>query len=112
MAGITLTLKTASGSFIFSGPEVPEKISIGGDQMLNTHKLVGGVRIVDAMGPDDQSLSWSGWFLYGNATARARFLDNIRRQGLPCTLTWDMFSYQVVISRFTADYEKHYKMPF
>ena len=120
---VTLTLATAQGRFIFSGAEVPEKITIGGDQMLTTHKLVGGLRVVEAMGPDDHALSWSGWFLgaadaHGDlpdaksATGRARFLDYVRRTGLPCTLTWGEFSYLVVVSKFTADYEKPYKVPF
>ncbi len=120
---VTLTLTTPQGAFVFSGAEVPEKITLGGEQMLCTHKMVGGLRVVDAMGPDDHALSWSGWFL-GSAGAagdqsgdsaavdRARFLDYVRRAGLPCTLTWDEFSYLVVVSKFTADFEKPYKVPF
>ena len=120
---VTLTLTTAQGDFVFAGAEVPEKIAIGGEQMLTTHKLVGGLRVVDAMGPDDAALSWSGWFLgsadatgdlpdNSTATGRARFLDYVRRSGLPCTLTWGEFSYLVVVSKFSADYEKPYKVPF
>ena len=124
---VTLALTTPQGAFVFSGAEVPEKITFGGDQMLAVHKLVGGLRVVDAMGPDDHALSWSGWFLGSanaadpqagalpdarSATGRARFLDAVRRSGLLCTLAWGDFSYQVVVSKFTADYEKPYKVPF
>lgn len=120
----TLTLKTAQGSFVFSGAEVPEKISFGGEQMLNTHKMVGGLRVVDAMGADDAPLSWSGVFLgsadtsqkplatAASASGRARFLDYLRSSGQTCTLTWGDFSYIVVVAKFTADYKKPYWIPF
>jgi len=120
----TLTLKTSQGSFVFSGAEVPEKISFGGEQMLNTHKMVGGLRVVDAMGGDDAPLSWSGIFLgsadaskaplptAATASGRARFLDYLRSSGQTCALTWGDFSYIVVVAKFTADYKKPYWIPF
>lgn len=124
---VTLTLTTPQGAFVFADAEVPEKIAIGGTQLLTVHKLVGGLRVLDAMGPDDSALSWSGWFLGSSApgddsaaplpdtqsaTGRARFLDGVRRAGLPCTLSWGEFSYQVVVSQFSADYEKPYKVAY
>ena len=124
---VTLTLTTPRGAFVFTDAEVPEKIAVGGAQLLTVHKLVGGLRVLDAMGPDDSALSWSGWFLGASApgddsgaplpdtqsaTGRARFLDGVRRAGLPCTLSWGEFSYQVVVSQFSADYEKPYKVAY
>lgn len=109
---ISLTLDTPNGSFQFAGTEVPEQITFGGEQMLCTHKMVGGLRIVDAMGPDDAALTWSGIFLTNGAVDRARFLDYLRRSGLICTLTWGVFQYSVIVSNFSADFKKPYWIPF
>ena len=109
---VTLTLDTPQGPFQFAGAEVPEQINFGGAQMLCTHKMIGGLRIVDALGPDDAPLSWSGIFLYEGAAGRARFLDYVRRSGLTCTLTWGVFQYAVIVSEFKADFKKPYWIPF
>jgi nucleoid-associated protein YgaU len=108
----TLTLNTPQGPFQFAGAEVPEQINFGGAQMLCTHKMIGGLRIVDALGPDDAPLAWSGIFLYEGAAERARFLDYVRRSGLTCTLTWGVFQYAVIVSEFKADFKKPYWIPF
>jgi hypothetical protein len=108
----TLTLDTPNGSFVFQGAEVPEKIRFGGSQLLDVQKMIGGRRRINAIGADDDPLSWSGWFLYASALARARFLDSVRREGLQCTLSWDALRYQVVVHQFHADYEKPFKIPY
>lgn len=112
MNPITLSLATPNGGFVFTEAEVPEGISFGGQQMLHTHQLVGGRRIIDAMGPDDAPLTWSGLFLYQSALSRARFLDTLRQQGGKCTLSWDELRYSVIISDFHADYRKPYRIPY
>lgn len=100
------------GDFAFGRYEVPEQITFGGEQQLAVHQLVGGVRVVDAMGRSDLPLSWSGMFLGDNARDRARYLDNLRTTGLPLRLEWDQLAYQVVVSRFEADYQRFYKLPY
>jgi hypothetical protein len=105
-----ITLKL--GDFTFSSYEIPEKITFGGDQHLVTHELVGGVRVVDAMGRSDAPLQWSGLMLGQNALNRARYLDYLRVTGLALPLTWSELSYQVVVSSFTADFERSYKIPY
>jgi hypothetical protein len=109
---ITLSLATPNGGFVFTDAEVPAGISFGGQQMLHTNRLVGGRRIIDAMGPDDAPLSWSALFLFQSALPRARFLDTLRRQGAKCTLSWDELRYTVIISDFHADYRKPYRIPY
>jgi hypothetical protein len=108
----TLTLDTPNGSFVFADAEVPEKIRFGGSQLLDVQKMIGGRRRINAIGADDDPLSWSGWFLYASALSRARFLDSVRREGLTCTLSWDALRYQVVVHQFHADYEKPFKIPY
>ena len=38
------------GDFQFQQQEIPESIPFGGEQALAVHRLVGGVKVVDAMG--------------------------------------------------------------
>ena len=50
------------GDFEFARYEIPEQITFGGDQRLVVHELVGGTRVIDAMGRADAPLEWSGLF--------------------------------------------------
>ena len=93
------------GAVTFSGLEVPEKMNFGGAQQVTVHKIVGGARQVDAMGPDDDDLAWTGIFYGASAVSRARMLDLMRVSGNPVPLTWSDFSRpKVVIKSFQADY--------
>jgi hypothetical protein len=90
------------GEFSFQGHEVPEYISIGGAQQLTVHKLPGGERVVDRMGPDEADLEWSGTIIDGGPEKRARQLDKMRAAGKPLALHWGSFFYTVVIKSFSA----------
>lgn len=100
------------GDFEFSRFEIPEKISFGGDQALVVHELVGGVRVVDAMGRMDAPLEWSGLFQGETALDRARYLDGLRVAGQPLPLYWSELAYWVVIKTFRCDFERSYKLPY
>lgn len=100
------------GDFEFSRYEIPEHINFGGDHRLAVHELVGGVRIVDAMGRSDAPIEWSGLFFGSSADMRARYLDGLRVAGKPLDLTWGGFKYSVVIQRFEAQYERFYQVPY
>lgn len=100
------------GDFAFSGYEVPEKIPFGGEQQLVEHELVGGTRVVDAMGRRDAPLEWSGIFIGSEALLRARTLDAMRVDGLPLGLTWSELAYTVVIKSLRADFERRYQIPY
>lgn len=108
MSDLTLTL----GDITFTGFEVPQRIPFGGDQMLVTHKLVGGQRTVDAMGPDEAPIEWSGWIIGQNAVARAQSIDAMRISGIPQRLTWNGFDYQVVVRSFKPVFERFYQIPY
>lgn len=107
-----LTLTTPSGVFEFVGAEVPDQIPFGGEQLVAVHQLIGGARIVDAMGASDAPLTWKGWLLGASAESRARFLDSVRRAGDQCTVTWSDYSYAVVVTGFSADYQKPFRIPY
>lgn len=98
--------------FTFQDAEIPEQITFGGEQKLAVHRLVGGSRVVDAMGRDDGALEWSGLFLGTDAVRRARHLDGLRISGRALDLTWSEFSYKVVVKSFRAPFERFYKIPY
>jgi hypothetical protein len=114
MADTTLTLSGIGPgeSFEFTDTEIPEKIPGGGSQSLITHKLIGGVRVVDAMGRDDRDIEWSGWFLGADAVTRAHSLDAFRVAGTELTLSYDEFNYDVIVKEFEFVYERFYKVSY
>jgi hypothetical protein len=100
------------GSFAFQGFEVPSEMPFGGAQALTMHKLIGGGRVIDAMGRDDDRLSWSGTFLSPDADQRARALDALRVAGAPLPLVWNTHRYQVVIQSFSPIYRRVSEVPY
>ncbi len=92
-------------NFIFGHLEIPPKINFGGPQITKTHILSGGARVVDAMGPNPDPIKWGGYFDGLDAVARARYLDNLKNNGKPVNLTYNNFSYKVLISSFTCDFQ-------
>ncbi len=91
------------GPVAFDGFEVPERISFGGRQKLVVHTMPGGGRIVDAMGPDEAPIRWSGVFSGPDAGGRVRTLERLRRLGAPLLLAWDAWRYTVIIQDFLAE---------
>lgn len=100
------------GEITLAGLEVPERIAFGGEQSLTVHELVGGSRIVDAMGRQDMPLEWSGWFMGENALDRALYLNTQRVLGQQLVLTWSQLRFLVVIQRFEAQYELANRLPY
>lgn len=101
---ITLTL----GDFTFQDMEVPESIPFHSAQKLAIKKMVGGMRQIDALGPDPDPITWSGYFFptqFGDsALDRARAVAEIRDAGLPVDLMWDELFFSVYIQNFNPDY--------
>jgi hypothetical protein len=91
------------GPVQLTGSMLPASISIGGSQALTVHKLPGGTRIIDAMGQDDSTIGWSALLDTAEASTTARLLDKVRRSGTAITLAWDVYSYQVILSKFTCE---------
>src|SRR3954447_2627883 len=98
---VVLTL----GSVLFTDFEVPESINFGGEQMLSIRKLVGGDRVIDAMGRDDDDIHWSGRFRGSPGEVRARLGDYSRIQGQELVLAWSSFRYLVIVRSFKADFQ-------
>lgn len=104
IAGLTgpITL----GGVSFESFEVPEALVFGGQHQTTVHRLPGGARVIDAMGPDDATIDWSGIFLGSNATLKAQRLNILRNTGAKVTLSWSTFHYTVVVANFKATYLK------
>lgn len=100
-----MSVTLALGGVVFADFEIPDAINSGGQQMLAVHKLPGGQRVIDALGPDDSDISWAGRFRGANAEERAILLDYMRRQGQPVTLSYSLHRYQVVIREFHASFQ-------
>jgi len=100
------------GEFAFERFEVPAEMPFGGNQMLNTHLLPGGGKVIDVMGAVERDKSWSGLFQGANAYARALQLDTMRVAGLPLKLKWHEQSYTVVIETLELDFQRFYMIPY
>jgi hypothetical protein len=108
MSDVILTL----GGVVFQNMEVPEKISFGGLQNVVAQQLIGGGRVVQALGLDDGKISFAGIFSGNDAAARAQMLDAARALGAPLPLVWDSFFYIVILEEFCAEYRKANLIPF
>jgi hypothetical protein len=108
MSNIVLTL----GGVPFQDMEVPEKINFGGRQRVAIQNLIGGGRVVSALGLDDGEISFAGIFSGADAVSRAQELDAARALGAALPLVWGGFYYLVVIERFAAEYRKPTLIPF
>jgi hypothetical protein len=89
------------GGVVFEDFEIPEEVRLGGNHAGKLWKLPGGVRIIDAQGPDDETIEWHGRFRTGTAMGRALAVDSMRRAGLAIPLSVLGLSYTVFIRTFT-----------
>ncbi len=70
---------------------------------MTIHRLPGGNRIIDAMGVDDGSISWSGYFTGPGAASRARLFDSMRKAGQAIPLSFGDYAFNVVVVHFEYD---------
>lgn len=100
------------GPVVFNGFEVPESITIGGRQRLAVHELPGGGRVVDAIGPEEAPICWSGVCSGQDAAARVRSMERLRRNGDVLALAWEGWRYSVVIQEFSAEVSSPFWIPY
>jgi hypothetical protein len=93
----TLTI----GGISFDGFSTPDKMPGGGNQAMVVHKLPGGNRVIDTLGPDEANVIWSGFFYGNDAYANALALDGMRAAGQVLSLTWGGQFRSVLIDSFT-----------
>lgn len=95
-AGDVLTL----GGIPFTGFSPPNSMMGGGDQAMVLHKLPGGSRVIDTLGPDEADVEWKGEFFDDAAYSFALALDAMRAAGEVVPLTWGGQYRSVIIKRF------------
>jgi hypothetical protein len=108
MSNVVVTL----GGVPFQDFEVPERIAFGGAQRLAVNQLIGGGRVVNALGVDDGEIAFSGIFSGSDAAGRVQALDLLRSTGTAVPFIWGDFFYIVVVAQFIVEYAKPWWMPF
>lgn len=109
---MTPTTTVQLGDFTFGKFEVPESIPFGGEQALVVHKLVGGTKVVDAMGYFPDGIAWSGHFFGSDAEDRALSLEAMMQDGQTRTLSWSSLLYSVVVRSVKCNYERINHIPY
>lgn len=93
------------GGMILTGIEVPDRLQVGGRQMLAVHRVIGGGRVIDALGNDPDRLELSGRFMGPDAQARAQAVERMRIAGVPVAFSGAGLSGMVWIAQFAYAYE-------
>jgi hypothetical protein len=88
------------GPITFDSYSTPDIFSVGGKQQLIVHKLPGGSRVIDELGPDEMDIVWRGHFFGDNAYATARQLDALRISGAVLALSFAGQGRTVIIADF------------
>jgi hypothetical protein len=91
------------GGITFDNFSPPSRMPWGGRQAMAVHKLLGGSRVVDTLGPDDRDISWHGFIYQNDALSMAQSLDALRIAGTALPLSWGAEAAVVVISEFNAE---------
>jgi hypothetical protein len=88
------------GGITFDDFSTPEAMPGGGHQWMVVHKLPGGNRVIDTLGPDEADVRWHGQFFGDNAYSTALQLDAMRAAGQVLPLTWGGQFRSVIIKSF------------
>lgn len=100
------------GDIEFGHMEVPDYLNFGGDQLFSLHQLVGGKRVINALGRSDTDITWNGFFFGDTAFERARALDFLRTAGEKIELAFGELLYLVIIKSYSAQLERFYQIPY
>lgn len=95
------------GGIAFDDYSTPSSIGGGGKQAMVVHKLPGGARVIDTLGPDDRNISWQGEFFGNGALDNVLALDAMRAAGQVVTLQFAAQSRLVVIEDFVWDVRRY-----
>lgn len=88
------------GGILFDGYSTPNEMMGGGRQAMVVHKLPGGSRVIDTLGPDEANITWQGHFFSNDAYNTALTLDGMRAAGSVISLTWGGQFRLVIIDQF------------
>jgi hypothetical protein len=90
------------GGVIFQNYDfaAPDQMPFGGEHAMKVHKLPGGRRVVDLLGPDEADITFNGFFYADTALATAQALDAMRASGRVVALTFAGTHRQVIVKNF------------
>lgn len=100
------------GGIVFTDHAIPNKINFGGKQRKKTNTLMGGQRVVDAMGPEANDIKWEGRFRGAAALDIAQTIDGMRIAGAQVEFSVFGLFYTVLIEEFTFTPEKYFEVPY
>lgn len=100
------------GSFIFEIDDLPEKIPLGGEQVLAVQRFPGGKKEVQSFGNQDKNPQWSGTFNY-NALDKLRVLYKLYTDGKVVPISVGSLDLRYgIIKVFTFDYANDTKIDY
>jgi hypothetical protein len=88
------------GGISFDDFSTPTEMPAGGEQAMVVHKLPGGARVIDTLGPDEADIVWSGFFFGDNAYDSAKAVDAMRQGGQVVPLIWAGQFRSVIVRHF------------
>jgi hypothetical protein len=95
------------GGIAFDDWSTPDKMPFGGKQITAVHRLPGGARVVDTLGPDEMDISFTGMMYENNAIGVADQLDALRKSGQQVPLIFAGRFYLVIVSEVVADIRRY-----
>lgn len=104
--GRTSSPPVTLGTLTLTDVEVSNALEIGGKQELVVHKLVGGDRVIQVMGPDPDPIILAGMFTGPGAQVCALQLTKMCDVGSPVRLGFPGGSLMVVIRPVTYTYQQ------
>jgi hypothetical protein len=91
------------GGIAFDNWSTPERMPFGGKLAMAVHKLPGGARAVNTLGPDENDIMFTGQMYNNNAYGIADELDSMRIAGAQVPLTFAGRFYLVIIAEVHVD---------
>jgi hypothetical protein len=76
------------GLIVFDNFSPPECMPFGGSHMMVILKLIGGQRVIDTLGPDDENIERNGRFVGAGAYDTCLALDSLRASGQQLPLSF------------------------
>ncbi len=95
------------GGIVFDSWQAPPNAPYGGKQAMAVHKLPGGARVVDTLGPDDEDINFTGLIYGPNAASFAATLDALRVSGQTVPLSFVGRSYSVIVKQAVMTFVKY-----
>ena len=94
------------GPIVFDDWSTPSHMPFGGRHEMAVHRLPGGARVVDTLGPDEADIHFRGVMFENNAIGVAETLDALRLNGTQVPLLFAGRFYQVIVAHTKVDIQR------